>query len=145
MRRVRPKAKLQPPLTPMIDVVFQLLLYFILTTNFQPEGLLPGTLPYGPVSGESASIAHPIRIHLHPQGTDRADVVYEVTPGARGLSITSAEELYRELLKRRGNDPRNAPPVIIKPRATVRWGYAAEAYNQALRAEFQEISFASSS
>ncbi len=145
MRRGRAKGKLQPPLTPMIDVVFQLLLYFILTTNFQPEGLLPGTLPRGPVQEPSTSIAHPIRINLHPRGPDRRDVVYEITPGAGGAAITGPEELYEQLLRRRGPDPKSAPPVIIEPRATVRWGYAAEAYNQAVRAKFEEISFASSS
>ena len=34
-KRARPKAKMQPPLTPMIDVTFQLLLFFLLSFTFR--------------------------------------------------------------------------------------------------------------
>jgi len=42
----RRTAKPQTPMTPMIDVTFQLLLFFIMTFEFrQSEGMIPGTLP----------------------------------------------------------------------------------------------------
>jgi len=45
-RREKPKVKMQPPMTPMIDVTFQLLLFFLLTCEFrETEGNIPGTLP----------------------------------------------------------------------------------------------------
>ncbi len=41
-----PKHIEQPNMTPMIDIVFNLLIFFLCAGNFnQPEGLLPSRLP----------------------------------------------------------------------------------------------------
>ena len=66
----RKAAALQPPLTPMIDVTFQLLLFFLLTCEFRPtEGVIPGSLPEnGPLVGPKVAPVRldPITIRLLP-------------------------------------------------------------------------------
>ncbi len=142
-KRPRPKAKLQPPLTPMIDVTFLLLLYFILTTTFRvQEGQIPGTLPQsgGIVAGESVELK-PLYILLRPTGVDRLGCIYEIR--GRGIGIDSPAQLYAVLKAWSEAVGTTEIPVIIQPRSDVRWRYVVEAFNQAVRAKFKNIGFAS--
>jgi len=96
----RPRGtKAAPPLTPMIDVTFQLLLFFLLACQFRPqEGSLPGTLP----GGGDGPQPMPIKIALRPTGFDgggRAIVSYSVDAHGRAdLGITSPQRLYEKLV-----------------------------------------------
>jgi len=141
-KRARPKPKLQPPMVPMIDVTFQLLIYFMLTTTFrQAEGQIPGSLPKEGTGGVSLrqQLKPPIHIQIRPIGTFREGVVYEMI-GSRGL-MESGEELYSSLMARKERVGAGTP-VVIKARDDVRWQYVVEAFNQAVQAEFQNIGFA---
>ncbi|MFO7496194.1 MAG: biopolymer transporter ExbD [Desulfobacterales bacterium] len=65
-RRKRPRYGVQLPLTSLIDIVFLLLIYFLLTTNFMVEEGIAVQLP-------QASAAKPLAeqmltIHVDPQG-----------------------------------------------------------------------------
>ncbi len=144
-KRGRPKPKLQPPLTPMIDITFQLLLFFILTTQFRmAEGQIPGTLPQGQASGVSvADIYKPIEIHLRPRVDSDGSVetvLYEVS-GSAG-PIKSPDRLYRQLLARSEHLGTTEAPVIIKASSVVPWQYVVEAMNAANRAKFKRIGYA---
>ena len=140
-RRARPKPKLQPPLTPMIDVTFQLLLFFLLTTTFrQQEGQLPSTLPKK--GGDSPGIQVPlqaVRIVLRPTGEDRAGCIYEVT--GQNIAIDTPQKLFQMLVSKR-NETSAEVPIVIQPRSDVRWQYVVEAFNQAIRAQMKNIAFA---
>ena len=143
-RLPRSKTKLQPPLTPMIDVTFQLLLFFLLTTTFrQQEGQLPGTLPQiGGITAGQVVELQPIRIMLHPVGADRAGCIYEVSGLA--VAIDSPDQLYQAMIARQKAVGSDEIPIIIQPRIDVRWRYVVEAFNQAIHAKFKNIGFASS-
>ncbi|MCD4824604.1 MAG: biopolymer transporter ExbD [Phycisphaerae bacterium] len=137
-KRGREEAKLQPPLTPMIDVTFQLLLYFLVTSTFaKDEGQIPGTLPGGP---KTPSKTRPVRIVLSPIGVHLDKVQYELS----GLApIRRVEELASVLVGQRvkyGDEV----PVIIKADPNVRWEYVVEAFNAASNAKFKKIGFAPS-
>ena len=134
---------LQPPMTPMIDVTFQLLLFFLLTCEFrESEGVIPGTLP---VIGDGRIVmipppqADPIQIRLIPSA-DRQSASYELT----GVStvITSPRELGKLLKVRQEQLGSREVPVVIYPRPDVPWGFVVEAFNQANKARFQKIGFA---
>ncbi len=144
-KRPRDKPKLQPPLTPMIDVTFQLLLFFILTTQFRmAEGQIPGTLPQGQLSGLSvADIYKPIEIHLRPR-IDSAGSVETVLYDIQGATAPteSAEKLFRQLLGRSERLGTTEAPVIIKAPSEVPWQYVVEAMNAANRAKFKRIGYA---
>ena len=148
-RRQRPKAKMQPPLTPMIDVTFQLLLFFILTFTFrQAEGQIPSTLPQksNAVSVDK-EIHRPIHIRLRPVRDDRTGAMtgcmYEMS--GVNISIRGAEELFQRLEGRKASLGEGATevPIVICPREDVAWRYVIEAFNAAVHARFKNIGFAS--
>jgi len=141
-RRGRPEPKLQPPLTPMIDVTFLLLLYFLLTTTFrQEEGQIPGTLPEkAGISAGDVVPLEPIRLTLRPTGPQRNGCIYEMSGYI--TAIDNAEQLYEALIGRR-QILSDEVPVVIQPRPDVNWRYVVEAFNQSVRAKFKNIAFAS--
>ncbi len=143
-KQPRSGARLQLPLTPMIDVTFQLLVFFIVTTTFrQQEGHIPGTLPEkGGITAGAMVELKPIRVMLRPTGEDRADCIYEI--GGYGIGIDSPAQLFAALRARQQALGSDEVPVVIQPRDDVRWQYVVEAFNQAVRAKFKNIGFAPS-
>ena len=136
----RRSRKPQPPMTPMIDVTFQLLLFFIMTFEFrQSEGMIPGTLPGNlPPYGHIVGRPDPIRIRLIPSA-DCLSASYEMSgvpaavrsPGKLGELLQSRQEMIgsREV------------PIVIFPSDDVPWKYVVEAFNQAKKARFDKIGF----
>ena len=140
-KRGQEEPKLQPPLTPMIDVTFQLLLYFLLTSKFrEDEGVIPGSLPQKTGISETTAVPlRPVQIILQARGAVLDEVQYEVD----NLAPTSnPEELFQVLLGKRGTGSEDAP-VVIRPDTRVRWKYVVEVFNAAVRAKFKNIGFAS--
>ena len=135
-KRQRPKANLQPPLTPMIDVTFQLLIYFIVTATFrQAEGLIPGSLPsdLGMVDPKPRPEV-PVTVTLVPQGT--GGIQYQLDAAD---PTQDAATLFSMLRDRREAAP--GAPLIVAVHPSVLWQYVVEAYNQGYRAEFKEVGF----
>ena len=141
-RRAR-RPSMQPPLTPMIDVTFQLLLFFLLTCEFrESEGNIPGTLPHGDVPRPTVLVPpppDPIRIRLRP-AMGGLGAVYQVN-GALA-TIHSPAELFDRLKGLQGRLGSGDVPVVIVPQADVPWQFVVEAFNQAVRAEFTKVAFA---
>jgi len=143
-QRAEPPAKLQPPLTPMIDVTFQLLLYFLLTSTFrEDEGLIPGSLPAeGSVAMKQVTPLKPIRIMLVPNSGDggyNEKAMYDVD---NLQPVDSPEALYKILLRRKKAVRSDEVPVVIHAPAEVRWKFVTEAFNAAVHAKFKNIGFA---
>ena len=140
-RRLQPKPKMQPPLTPMIDVTFQLLLFFLLTMTFrQAEGVIPGSLPQeAGITTASPVDLKPIVITIRPVA-DAA--IYEMS----GLmaEIPSGERLYAHLKARQDQLRSAEAPVVIRPEADVPWEYVVEAFSQSVKAKFKNVGFAPS-
>ena len=140
-KRGRAKARIAVPMTPMIDVTFQLLIYFILTTTFrQAEGQIPGTLPKAGASGAATmeKLQTPIKITLHPTGDANEGVAYEVLGVHQRIS--DPEILYAVLEKLRIAGGKESP-VIINARRDVRWRFVVEVFNQVVANEFKNIAF----
>ncbi len=131
--------RLQPPLTPMIDVTFQLLLYFLLTTEFRrDEGQIPGSLP--PVGGirDRARIRpNLVEIVLTGTGTWRESCRYEI---AGRPPVDGAAALRRTLAGVKQQAGAESA-VVIRTRGAVRWRYAVEAFNAAVHGGFRKIGF----
>ncbi len=128
------------PLTPMIDVTFLLLLFFLLTMTFRlPEGMIPGALPpLGQAGPPGGFVPDPIRVYIHPTNNNH-DAYYEVE-GYAGR-IENARELYEVFESRIEALGTREGPVVITPQAKVRWQYVTEVFNQANRARFEKIGF----
>ena len=156
---------MQPPLTPMIDVTFQLLIFFILTAQFRDEGNIPGSLPKaGTVTEPDKVLVKPVYVIVQQQGTGEASrPVYAVSfrnfeEPIPQPSVGDAAE-YRDVMAQRLHEAlqRHYEQIksqaskeedirlVIRPQADerghLRWQYVAEAFNQAVRAKFEQIGF----
>lgn len=142
-KKGKPKPPPQPPMTPMIDVTFQLILFFILTFEFrESEGMIPGTLPSKGAIAQSVTEPpppDPIQIRVIPSA-DRDRASYEMT--GVGVAIATPRDLGQLLQQRRQQIGSADVPIVIFPSPDVPWGFVVEAFNQAKRAEFKKIGFA---
>jgi len=132
------RIKMQPPLTPMIDVTFQLLLFFLTATTWRlAEGQLPGSLP-DPDRHLSAAameqLIKPVAIHLRYQAGGA--VAYDV----QGATFSQPGPLAEHLAALRRALGSDEVPVVIQPDPDVPWEYVVEAYNQVLRSHFKTLS-----
>ena len=138
--RSRRRQRMQPPLTPMIDVTFQLLLFFLLTCEFrETEGVIPGSLPHIGPGRAAEKLLSPIEVTLHRSGQEGM-VYYRLSGTAE--TIAGPGELYTRLRQRQEAIGSRDVPLLIHPEPTVPWEFVVEAFNQAVRAEFTKIAFA---
>ena len=140
--------RMQLNLTSMIDVIFLLLIYFVITASFSAdEGILTAKLPEG--TGKPSEVPkppeRPIRIRL---ASLRSPIECRIELAGLGRSPRSFGELHTLLAGMQLNDrnPSGAfkpdNPVIIEPDRHVRWQHVVNAFNAAIRARFLNVSFA---
>lgn len=132
---------MSPPMTPMIDVVFQLLLFFLLGCTFkQNEGQVEANLPAVGGPAQAAAIdLEPVKVRLTAIGQDNEGVQIEI--GDPSPNVRNMLELYEHLMQRKvryGDEV----PVLISPMPNVRWEHVVNAFNQAVRCSFKNIGFA---
>jgi len=129
-------------LTPMIDVVFLLLFFFMVASRFQAfEGMLPARLP-----AQSAVATHQV-----PRSPIRIRFLYdEATPGQCLTTIDRLNEspfavgrLTSELKKIHERIPGfdQDTPVHLLADDNVPWDHVVNAYNAAMAADFEKIFF----
>ena len=131
--RRTPLTGASPDFTPMIDVTFQLLIFFLVTTTFIPdEGQLPASLSRG---GGPVDVVKPMHLSVSESGdvTNRT-AEYRLY----GRTITDPQELFSQLASRRVNDQQ---ALVIDVAPQCKWQYVIEAFNQAARADFIKIGF----
>ena len=139
-RRREEEPPIQPPLTPMIDVTFQLLLYFLLTADFRDkEGQIPGTLP-NLAGAQSATKPKKIEIVLAPIGEFYEKCSYEVDKRAPVTTPSELQAILGELKGSMGEDT----AVVIRSAGMVRWKFIVETFNSAVVHHFTKIGFGSS-
>lgn len=130
-------------MTPMIDVVFLLLVYFIATTSFQkPENQLP-TGVAKPPGGRAAEAKPPEPMEVIPEEIlvrvrqdDGGGILYQVNGSAVGN--------YQELVERltRVVSVRADVPIVVAPEKRVAMQEAIAAYDAARRAGALSVYFA---
>lgn len=140
-KRGREPVNMQINLAAMIDVIFLLLVYFVVTANFAvDEGVLTAKLPQGAGAPRGAELKPP------PQPLNI--VLRSIDPAGVEISINDARlaenfsDLYRLLTELRGSVYTADNPVIVQPRGDVRWQHVVNAFNAAVRANYTNISFA---
>ncbi len=129
-------------MTPMIDVVFLLLIFFVWTASFQiVEQSLPGSIalpPAGKGDGEPPAVTpqddfDPIVVRI---GMDHGRATWSL----QAKQIEDAAALRRRLAEIARI--RRAAPVIIHPDSDVPLGYVVDAYDAVRSAGFDTIQFA---
>ena len=148
MRRPSPFTDRRDPvdikMTPMIDVVFLLMIYFIWSSNTgTAEQLLPSQLSAASGSGATSTDTPP------PPEADFEDVVVRIlwqgsapTWAVNDTPVPSLAAL-RQTLAQVARIKRNAP-IILHPDAEVPLGSVIEVYDISRLVGFEKVQFAAS-
>ncbi len=141
--RKREKKQIEPPMTSMIDIIFLLLIFFMLTPSFQgDEAYLTTNLPtnVGPNMGPSNPDIPRIKITLYDEGPEYKDVSI-VLNETQSLG-TNFDALRSELVRLRNQGLPPDHPVLINPTMAVRHKWVVRAFDTAIAARFTNIQFA---
>jgi len=136
---------MQLNLTSMIDVIFQLLIYFVITANFiQDEGVLAAKVP--PTDGASQPDIPPQKLVVR---IEEAGFHYRLTIDGDPIPVGNFLELEERLTAMQFNPDRGLrgtfkpdDPVRIHPEGKVRWQHVVNAFNAAIGARYTDVGFA---
>ena len=132
-------------LTSMIDVIFLLLIYFVITANFQvDEGVLTAQLPQG--TGQPPPLdelpLEKVVIELSTPPTD--DTAAVIVRGRRRYA--GVAELQADMAAQRRGPGRSPTalyeadhPVVIEPAPGVRWQHTVDAFNAVVAAGYSRV------
>ena len=149
-RHGRGPARIGVNLTSMIDVVFLLLVYFMVATEFKlGEEVYRLDLPERAASAQQDPFElddEPLRIVVTTVGFGRDG--YRIRIDGPYPQPTSFAQLYEFLRDRQIGS--GAPdtlfehdhPIIVEPARSARWEHAMEVFNAAARARYTNITFA---
>ena len=133
-------------LTSMIDVIFLLLIYFVVTANFSAdEGVLTAALPQGTGLPRPVATLPPQKIRIQlTVGADNQVLIERGTQ--RYPSFTALREDLDALIHdpdngRAGGLYRPNNPILIAAGPTVRWQHVVNAFNACLAARYTNIAF----
>lgn len=119
-------------MTPMIDVIFLLLTFFLLTANFRtPEDFLPLNLPSNS-QAQMPSVIEPlgIKIASNPDGIDihiANAATVKVQQNNINHDLADFSETFRNILKTRKRRPQD--PIEIQCEDEVTWNYLVKVYH----------------
>jgi biopolymer transport protein ExbD len=145
---------LRTNMTPMIDVVFQLLVFFIATTRFaSQERVIAMDLARRPAAAAAAGEPAPrtppadpfrlddesLRLEVSADGSVRAGAPLRRAMAPAELRAVLAAEI--RLPGRAGGMFEPAFPVVIAPDAAAPWEAAVEALDAAVAAGFRNVGF----
>jgi len=135
--------RIQPPLIPVIDVVFDLLIFFLLIPSVsQSDGFLTTNLPdtSGWSAGLSCGIPPHIKIALYDEGL-RGEGIAIVLNESMELGANFAG-LRDGLIELRGRGLASDMPILIAPTMACRHKWVVDAFDAAVAARFTKIQFA---
>lgn len=121
-------------MTPLIDVVFLLLVFFLVTATFaqqQSQSEVPVDLPDG-TTGQSAGVAERITVYLQEDGT----VSFE-RAGEPPTVLTSTTEVRRALEEAFAQEP--STPVYLRGDRAVPYGEVMQVLDAARAVGFRQV------
>lgn len=131
-------------MTPMIDVVFLLLLFFLLSSNFRSqEGFLPAELPRQVTRGQAMEI-EPLVIHLQtlPNGTCQVSISGQPTLILNPANFQALAPYLQDILTRQGRHAED--PIKLAPSARTKWDHVVKTYDALWQLNLHHIIFAAS-
>jgi len=134
-------------LAPMMDVMFNLLIFFLVATTFaMPEGTFLARLPKRVgLSADLAVPVVPIRVLLQAR-EDRTRIFVSCSASgaasSQAVPVADYEQLYGQLVQLQGGAGFDRDtPVVLASQDGVDWQDVMQAYNAAIRAGFKKIVF----
>lgn len=138
----RPK-RMQLRMVPMIDVVFLLLVFFLVTANFRSrEGFLPAELPRQLVHAQQTEL-EPLEIRLASQ--DGRQCLIEIGTQEPFLVANDSEgfalftQRLADILAVQGR--RNDDPVKLIPTPETKWEHLVKAYDAIYQQNITNVIF----
>ena len=121
-------------LTSMIDVIFLLLIFFVITANFMvDEGSILAKLP----GNSNGQIPPPTPLLIDLTSADDG-VTY--TLKLDGRSVNGATELYTTLDDQvKAGQLKTDRPVKIRPQNEIRWQHVVNVFNACVRADLTAV------
>ncbi len=142
----RQPTRLSLNLTAMIDVVFLLLIYFLVATEFKlGEEMYRLDLPQRSLRADPFELPRdPLRIAVASMGSGAG---YLIRVEGAAAQPANFQELFVFLARNQRStaavgglfEPDH--PIIIEPGAATRWEHAVEAFNAAVRARYSNVKF----
>ena len=132
-RRGQSSLRMGLRLVPMIDVTFQLLIFFLLGANFRSqEGFLPAELPSRVVRAAALELEPlPVRLETQADGTCRVaigeDVVMLVRPDQVNEGFGLLGEKMLEVINAQARNLDD--PVKLMPTRSTSWDHVVKAYD----------------
>jgi biopolymer transport protein ExbD len=152
MRAKRPPdpMKIQPPLIPVIDVVFDLLIFFLLIPSVcAPSGYLTTNLPESGSPRGSTVQTDVVRIRIEVRdANDTHGAEIRLADGNESLGVYDEKnndvfrKLHDFLVRRQSEGVSSETPVLIAPTLACRQKYVVKAFDAAVEAGFKRINFA---
>ena len=131
---------MQLQMTSMIDVVFLLLIYFVITANFTiDEGTLVATMPGNSAQDQPEDeLDPPTNIELTTSGDN---VTYSIV--VNGQRIPDATALAGFMKSRVATGQMKIDDIVqIKPQGEVRWQHVVNVFNACVSAKLENVGFA---
>lgn len=146
-RRAPASSMLSLNFTPMIDVVFLLLIYFILSSDFRPREEAFSLEAPRHLEGASIRTLDPFELPRRPVGILVRS--YGDSPAELSLStddptigpILGVDDLYRRLNMARGSTIAEDQVFALRGTPDTRWEHTLAAYNAIRRAGFTHVRF----
>ncbi len=148
-QRAAQGAKMSLAMTPMIDVVFLLLVFFVCTVRFERrEEVYQLDLPVRAATADPLALQEsPLQLRIGVRAGSHCPI--ELSADGITRSASSFDELAAllEQLQRRGGAGlfERSHPVLVVPAADCQWQDAVDAFNAAVRAGYANIGFAEQS
>ena len=129
-------------MVPLIDVVFLLLIFFIMTVNFrQQEGFLAAELPAETTSSEISEV-EPLEIYVNTLDNGSCQVALAgrlVTIASDSGDFQSLAEVLKQTLDQRRRN--QLDPVLLINSETTSWQHMMNVYDVLLSMNHQNIIF----
>ena len=143
--RNRNASRMSLRMTPMIDIIFLLLIFFLLTANFRPdESFLPLKMSAATAAQLPIAKAEPLIIAITDtdQGCDvriGAEATVHIDNQNEDASMTMLEENIRRIMTRQKRNPSDPVEFLCQPQ--VKWQHLMKIYNTIFGMGISDITF----
>jgi biopolymer transport protein ExbD len=133
-------------ITPMIDVVFLLLLYFMLSARFDPDEFIfrvdvPRPQTVSETADPFALPERPINVFVRSTGEGMDEFV--ISTDSRLLpEITSLDQFITEISLARGRALSTEQRFLVRAEAGTLWEHALTALDSVIKGDYENVRFA---
>jgi biopolymer transport protein ExbD len=144
--RHRSRVRMQMSIVPLIDVVFLLLVFFLLTASFRPlEGFLPTKLPQQSATAEPSELEPvPIQVFTLPNGDCQVQIGSQnpilISADAMAEGFLNVKDAIHNLFVQQGRTTEN--PIKLIPTAQTKWDHVVKTYHCLWQLNLTKVIFA---